>query len=166
MLDIEKVNSYQGCGKCIFCLSKCPKCGTPNIAIQYHKQYSNSNTNSFALVRCECSKNVISRRELPKSFGLVDGKPQYIEEASYKMYYVPELTKCIDELFKGYKANEEDNFEVIYELNNDTDNRLRLNFEEVIGDVTIDLPDSIICNVEEERKDKHQKINVFESRIR
>ena len=129
--DVEKIDTLSGCGKCVFCLAKCPKCQTADISIQYHREYKeNGDVDSMALVACKCSRTLIEEFTLPGS-AFTDGKPQTQPVYSQKLYEVPELTEIIDKFFENCKPKEPADVHLFYELDNDTKDALTLRLEDI-----------------------------------
>jgi Zn finger protein HypA/HybF involved in hydrogenase expression len=36
--NVKNDNKKTGCGKCIFCLSQCPECGSRNVSVRYQPE--------------------------------------------------------------------------------------------------------------------------------
>ena len=157
--DIEKVSNFQGCGNCVFCLSKCPKCGSPKVEIKYHRQYfEDGSIESCTFVKCDCSKTVVKRKKLPEGITGINGEP-YREICNYKYFNVPDLTKCIDDLFDDIKPIKPVEVKLMYLLENDTDDELRLSLYERDSNVKFKekLPIKSIMNIENEKDENGHK---------
>lgn len=163
--NVEKINSLSGCGNCIFCLTKCPECKTADVTIEYHRIYKKSgDIDSFALIACKCSSSILDTHIIPKE--ITGGEPQEFHVTRQDPYYeVPELTEYLDEYFENCNPLHPAEVHVIYEIENDTEDTITLQFENMIGNAEFkeDLP-SIIC-FEITGKDENNHFDISVSMI-
>ena len=152
--DAQKIKSMHGCGECVFCLAKCPKCSSVDVQILYHRHYSkNGDVNSETLVACKCGRTITKEFTLPAEISGV--RTQTVEFYQQDEYYdSPELNKIFDKLFIECKPKEPIDVTIIYKLYNETENVIELQFEDIDNEVEFDeeLPDSIYYKINDKNK--------------
>lgn len=157
--DVEKINSLKGCGECVFCLAKCPKCSTVDVQIEYQRHYEkDGSVSSCAILSCKCGRTVVEEHTLPKE--ITGGKPsKYEVYRQDERHYLPKLTDIFDEDFEDCKPKESTEVSVIYVLENNTEDELDLHFEHITKNVefTEELPSSIRYEASKQN-DGHSKI--------
>ena len=142
-MNIEKVNSTIGCGKCIFCLSKCPKCETADVKIEYTKTADES----WAFVACKCGQTNIKIQTMPIDIsGDENGVPVEFRSYDQTRYEVPELTALFDKETQDYQPAFQ------YRMTNNTEDKLTVELEK--ADSESDLPSTITFTITD-KTDKH-----------
>ena len=112
MVIREKIDAMKSCDDgCVFCLAKCPKCGSTDIRVQYQRS---SVYGSYVKCWCDCSKTVVKEYEV---------LGQKIQDCLYELSLMPELAGELDDAFDEFIELDEGQW-ATYEMENDTEDKL------------------------------------------